>query len=101
MYLVQILLPRADNDGKAFPREMFDQIKKDLTAAHGGVTAYVRSPAEGLWAEQGTAAADDMILFEVMAETLDQGEWRSRRSSLEKLFRQERIVIRHMAIGLI
>lgn len=101
MYLIQILLPRADNNGKSFPRAMFDQIKKDLTAAYGGVTAYVRSPAEGLWAEKGTTAADDVILFEVMAEKLDQVEWRSRRSSLEHLFRQERIVIRHMTIGLI
>lgn len=101
MHLVQILLPRADNDGRPFPRAMFDQVKKDLTAAHGGVTAYVRSPAEGLWAEEGMALVDDVILFEVMAEPLDQAEWRRRRSALEQLFRQERIVIRHMTIGLI
>jgi hypothetical protein len=101
MHLVQILLPRADNDGHPFPRAMFDQVKKALTAAHGGVTANVRSPAEGLWAQEGMASADDVILFEVMVESLDQVEWRSRRSSLEQLFRQEHIVIRHMTIGLI
>lgn len=101
MHLVQILLPRADNDGRTFARELFDQLKEELAAAHGGVTAYVRSPAEGLWESEGGAAADDIILFEVMAEILDEAEWRERRAGLEHLFRQERIVIRHMPISLV
>ena len=101
MHLVQILLPRADNKGTPFDREPFDQLKQELAARYGGVTAYVRSQAEGLWKTEGAISSDDVILFEVMAEVLDQGEWTARRQRLERLFRQDHIIIRHMPIILV
>lgn len=36
MHLVQILLPRTDNDGKPFPRTLFDQLKKEPDGCASG-----------------------------------------------------------------
>ncbi|MGV3585605.1 MAG: hypothetical protein ACO1OF_01280 [Adhaeribacter sp.] len=37
---------------------------------------------------------DEIIIYEVMAETLDQAWWQNYKKSLEKTFRQEEILIR-------
>lgn len=101
MFLVQILLPLTDNSGESFGKASFDAVKNELTDAYGGVTAYVTSPAEGLWEDGDSDASERVVLFEVMTETLDQSDWTARRRSLEKRFRQERIVIRYMSIGVV
>jgi hypothetical protein len=49
MHLIQLLLPLHDNDGPAFPSNHFKQVRSDLTDRFGGVTAFIRSPAVGLW----------------------------------------------------
>ena len=46
-------------------------------------------------------SSERVVLFEVMTEILDQADWTARRRSLEKRFRQERIVIRYMSIGVV
>lgn len=66
MYLVQILLPRADNSGRPFPKQEYDEVKEELAHAFDGVTAYLRAPAEGLWKEGEEASHDDIVIFEVM-----------------------------------
>ncbi|TGR72776.1 hypothetical protein EN832_34550, partial [Mesorhizobium sp. M1C.F.Ca.ET.189.01.1.1] len=66
MYLVQILLPRSDNQGEPFPRTDFDRVKEELTARFDGVTAYLQAPAEGLWKDGGETDRDDIVVFEVM-----------------------------------
>ena len=49
-YLVQVLLPLYDNDGQAFDQAVYARRSKTAFAKKfGGVTAYVRSPAEGAW----------------------------------------------------
>lgn len=99
MHLVQILLPRKDNEGTPFPPETFERLKRALADAFGGVTAFLQAPAEGLW--QAGAARDEIVIFEVMVDRLDLADWRRRRGELEHRFRQERVIIRHMAIGLV
>lgn len=42
MHLFQILLPRADNDGRPFEREAFDRVKEELAARFDGVTTFRR-----------------------------------------------------------
>ena len=49
MFLIQILLPSADNTGVLFPKEDFEHLKQELASLFGGVTAYVQAPADGLW----------------------------------------------------
>jgi hypothetical protein len=39
MYLVQILLPVYDNDGRPFPASSYADVRRELTERFGGLTA--------------------------------------------------------------
>lgn len=95
MFLVEFLLPVFDNDGVHFPKDDFSRVRRELTERFGGVTAFMQSPAMGLWAdESGEVRRDDLVSFEVMAESLDRDWWRDYREQLRKRFRQQEIVMR-------
>jgi hypothetical protein len=95
MYLIQFLLPLSDNDGKAFPRNEFEKVRAELTEQFGGVTAFLQSPALGLWKDENDQVSrDDVVMFEVMAEDVDNAWWRNYRRTLEQRFRQEELVVR-------
>lgn len=95
MYLVQILLPLHDNDGRAFERERFAAVRSELGERFGGVTAYQRAPAQGMWQEgDGRLAQDDVVVHEVMVEELDRSWWAAYRERLRREFRQEELVVR-------
>ncbi len=99
MYLVQLLLPRADNNAKAFPAKTYGAIRDELTQRFGGLTAFTRAPAVGLWKDADhTVNRDDVMVFEVMTDLLDRRWWRNYRSQLETLFRQDIIIIRAQKI---
>lgn len=98
MHLVQILIPLFDNDGEHFPPEPYRQLRAELSARFGGLTAFTRAPAEGLWTDGGETSHDEIVIFEVMTEALDRGFWRAYRAELEARFRQDVIVIRAQAI---
>lgn len=98
MHLVQILLPLTDNRGKPLGRQHYEEIKRDLTKRFKGLTAYSRAPAEGLWKPRRWTKRDEIVVYEVMASGLDVGWWRRYRKRLEKLLRQESIVIRAQQI---
>lgn len=93
--------PRADNAGRPFAREDFDRVMEELAADFEGVTAYLQAPAKGLWREGGQTDNDDIVIFEVMAEEIDLQDWRRRRTKLEHRFRQDRAIIRYMAMALV
>jgi hypothetical protein len=94
VHLIQILLPLYDNAGAPLRRELFAKVREELAAAFGGLTAFTRAPAEGLWTTGGETARDDIVIFEVMAERLDESWWRAYRAELERRFRQDEIVVR-------
>jgi hypothetical protein len=98
MYLIQLLLPLYDNHHQCFSQDSFDYVRHELTEKFGGVTAFSRSPAEGIWKENGKAEEkanrDEIIIFEVMADELDRKWWREYRTDLEKRFKQEKLIIR-------
>jgi hypothetical protein len=94
MHLVEILLPLSDNEGRRFGREMFGSVRDQLVERFGGLTAFMRSPAEGVWDEGGGRSRDEIVIFEVMAEALDRDWWRAFREDLERRFRQDEIVVR-------
>ncbi len=48
-FLIQILLPTADNEGATFSDADFRKVSDELTERFGGLTAFTRSPAEGRW----------------------------------------------------
>lgn len=94
MHLVQLLLPLRDNDGRAFGAEHYEAVRGELTRRFGGLTAYSRAPAEGVWDGSDGRSRDDVVVYEVMAEGLDRHWWRDFRASLERRFAQEELVVR-------
>lgn len=95
MFLVQILLPLYDNNGRAVPRETFARVRDELTARYGGVTMFLRSPAHGTWIDgSGAVERDEIVICEVMVDTLDREWWASYRRTLEKSCGQQELVIR-------
>jgi hypothetical protein len=93
--LVQLLLPVADNEGRAFAPEVYADLRRTLVERFGGATAYVRSPAEGLWAPRaGEVNRDRIVLVEVMDTDYDPGWWRACRATLERVLRQQAVVVR-------
>jgi hypothetical protein len=94
MYLIQLLLPLHDNHRQAFPAAYFNLIREDLTNRFGGVTAFVRSPAVGLWKEGAHYInRDEVVMFEVLTEQLDEDWWARYRKELQDKFRQEELLV--------
>lgn len=94
VYLIRILLPLADNEKKRFPVEYFGAVRQTLTEQFGGVTAFLRSPAVGLWKEDTEEVSrDDVVMFEVLSDRLDKDWWAKYRLELENRFRQEELVV--------
>ena len=99
MFLVQLLLPLFDNAGRRLPHERFAQVRDELTDRYGGVTAYLRAPAQGTWKEDtGEVDRDEVVMCEVMVGELERDWWAGYRRTLERRFGQEEIVIRATAL---
>lgn len=90
-----MLLPLYDNAGHAFPAAHYAAIRTELTDRFKGLTTYSRAPAQGLWSESdGPPKHDDIVVYEVMTETLDRDWWSAFRRALERRFAQQELVIR-------
>lgn len=94
MHLVQLLIPLYDNRGQPFPAAMHAALRAELTERFGGLTAYSRVPAEGVWEDKGQRRRDDIVVYEVMVERLDREWWSALRARLEDQFAQEELVVR-------
>ena len=95
MHLVQVLLPLFDNSGHRFEEADYLAVTARFTEKFGGVTVYIRSPAEGAWeGPSGAKSHDEIVIFEVMTSRLERAWWRRMRADLARTFRQEQLVIR-------
>jgi len=102
MHLIQILLPLYDNEGKPFGQELFLRVRDELSERFGGITTYMRSPARGLWKEtRETTVHDDIVIYEVMTETLDRDWWHNYRQQLTVIFRQALLIVRVSEVQLL
>jgi hypothetical protein len=99
MQLIQIFIPTFDNEGQRFSQSNFDGVRRKLVERFGGMTAFVQSPALGLWkdTQRGETARDDVILIEVMVDAVDREWWSAYRTELEQIFRQDEILVRAIA----
>ena len=98
-HLVQVLLPLRMRDGTEVPAEMFSDVRAELTQRFGGVTAYSRSPATGLWKRtEAEVERDQVIMVEVVVEAFDREWWTQYRDRLAQRFDQEEIHARAVAI---
>jgi hypothetical protein len=97
-FLVQLILPVYNNEGRPFDRAATSHVRRELTERFGGVTAYTRAPAEGTWADpEGHTHRDDVIIVEVMTETLDRQWWSDYSHELAIRFEQREVVVRAMS----
>ena len=101
MHLVELLLPLNDNAGRPFGPEKYAAVREHLIERFGGVTAFTRSPAQGTTTDRGKTVHDEIVVFEVMTETLDASWWSRYRHQLEQEFRQDEIVVRASAVTLL
>ena len=102
MDLVEIFIPTNDNDGRAFPAELFSSVRQELVDRFGGMTAFTREPVEGLWdTPEGGKRHDTLIIYEVMVQKVDRSWWEAYKSDLEKRFAQDELVIRVSTIEVI
>ena len=92
--LVQLLLPLSDNDGQPYPDDLLEGIKQELSRRFGGMTAYERAPAKGLWRHDGKQSRDNIVVVEVMVEDFDREWWSGLRGSLEAKLGQKALVFR-------
>jgi hypothetical protein len=67
-----------------------------MIARFGGLTAYARSPARGLWKSSGRTKRDDVVIFDVA-----KAWWSRYRHILERRFRQHEIIVRVSDITLL
>jgi hypothetical protein len=101
MVLIQMLLP---TNGPAFagaPETMaaLAETRRELADKFDGLTAYLRSPAKGLWTSpDGHTEQDDVVMVEVVTDHFDRSWWRAYAAVLTDRFRQNEIHIR--AIGM-
>lgn len=102
MFLVQILLPLYDNEGRPFTQDDFLKVRDALSERFGGITTYMRSPARGLWKEtRESTVHDDIVIYEVMTEKLDRTWWSRYRQELTEAFRQDILIVRASEIELL
>jgi hypothetical protein len=92
--LIQVLLPSSVQKGVSVA-DAFSQTRAELVAAFHGVTAYLRSPAQGAWtSSEGHVELDEVVMVEVVVEQFDRGWWQAYAKTLAARFAQDVIHIR-------
>jgi len=93
--LIQMLLPTRSAAGAAFTDELLQRTREELVDQFGGLTAYTRSPATGVWTSpRGDVEEDKVLMIEVLSARFDKEWWRSYAETLKQRFEQETIHIR-------
>ena len=68
----------------------FARTRAELVKEFDGVTAYLRSPAQGAWiAPDGRVERDEVVMVEVLVETFDRAWWRTYERTLAARFQQD------------
>ena len=101
MILNQLLLPRT---GAASPTSdgAFARTRAELVEKFSGVTAYLRSPAIGVWTSpDGEREQDEVVMVEVVTERFDRTWWKGYAQKLADRFAQEAIHVRAVHIEIL
>jgi hypothetical protein len=97
MVLIQLLLPTGASEDSAVTA--LAETRRELVDRFKGVTAYVRSPAKGLWtAPDGHTEVDDVVMVEVVTDTFDRAWWRIYGATLAQRFAQDTIHVRALPV---
>lgn len=101
MVLIQVLLP-TNGAAAADGRTPLAQTRAELADRFRGLTAYVRSPAKGLWtAPDGHTEQDDVIMVEVVTDSFDRNWWGEYAALLAARFGQESIHVRALPVDML
>jgi hypothetical protein len=98
--LIQILLPRT-TAASPLADGAFARTRAELVEQFHGVTAYLRSPAIGVWTSpDGEREQDEVVMVEVVTKHFDRPWWKDYTARLAERFEQEAIHVRalHMEI---
>ena len=101
MVLIQLLLPTTFPGGTASQdaTAALADTRRELAETFDGLTAYVRSPAKGIWtASDGHTEQDDVVMVEVVTERFDRAWWRTYSAKLAQRFAQDEMHVRAVAI---
>ena len=104
MVLIQLLLPTILSKGPAVhdATAALADTHRELAATFDGVTAYLRSPAKGIWtAPDGHTEQDDVVMVEVVTERFDRHWWRTYIATLIQRFQQDAIHVRALPIQML
>jgi hypothetical protein len=101
MVLIQLLLPTT-RDSADGAMTALAETRRELADKFKGITAYVRSPAKGLWtAPDGHTEADDVVMVEVVTATFDREWWRAYSETLALRFAQDAIHVRALPVEML
>jgi hypothetical protein len=99
--LIQILLPTTGTRSP-LTDDVFAKTRAELVEAFKGVTAYLRSPAQGMWTSpEGEREQDTVVMVEVVTERFDRAWWRAYTKQLAERFAQEEIHLRALPIEML
>ncbi len=99
MVLIQLLLPMVETASVPGEEAPLARTRRELADRFHGLTAYVRSPAKGLWtAPDGHREHDDVVMVEVVTDTFDRQWWRAYAKTLAERFAQDSIHVRALPI---
>jgi hypothetical protein len=102
MVLIQLLLPITDRHNSTGARSPLNETAREIRDAFGGLTAYTRSPAKGVWTSpEGETEEDEVVMIEVVTGSFDRSWWRHYTATLAKRFGQEAIHVRALSIELL
>jgi hypothetical protein len=102
VYLIQLLLPAFLRQGDDAASDPVAQTRRELIETFGGLTAYLRTPAQGVWTSpDGDRAQDDVVMVEVVAERFDRTWWREYTQRLARRFAQEAIHVRALQVDVL
>ncbi len=99
---IEVFIPLYDKEGNRFSDHLYQSVSKQLIKNFGGITAYIRSPAVGIWENSdGMQIKDDHVIYEIMVSEIDHSYWKQFKKKLELQFAQKELIIRQSEIGLI
>jgi hypothetical protein len=103
MVLIQLLLPaKVPCSSTSDTTDALATTRRELADRFDGLTAYVRSPAQGSWtAADGQVEQDDVVMVEVVTDCFDRAWWRTYASALAQRFRQDAVHVRAVPIEML
>jgi len=92
--LYQLYLPLNYNDGRPIEEDKFSLTRKELITRFGGLTTTPPGfPLQGWWQSAGTVVRDDIVLWTVLTQRVENDFFNTYRELLEERFSQEEIRI--------